>query len=307
LALGVFAWSIFERDFSYLKKPQFYQALVLAVAILLIPLASFLRFDGLTIYQKFFIAKYSYLESSQNDFWHYFAYFGLIPQTATLTLVPFFCSFWLLAKKKKDFTPKAVSALYLALFIALGVIVPLSFFKIKFPHYLLSAYPFMALFAAPSLFVAYKWLQRKVKFDFPVLIKRLSVTALCVFVALPIKTTGGRGKTDLNLVNIIKLDPQIKNKDVYFYGTYADDMIIFQMFKLYSGLDLRSLTGDDIAKVDLKKAYIIIPTPSLPLVIGKLNVTENDCYIRTLNRCVITDRSFSAFVLPDWVYPHEVY
>lgn len=307
LGVGILAWSLLEKDFSYLKSPYFYLAACLTILILMIPLLPSLRFDGQTVYQKFFAAKVGYLAPSGNDYWHYFAYFNLMVQTATLNLIPFFCTFWLIAKKKTGLSKNAVSILKLVLFVGLGIIIPLSFFKVKFPHYLLSAYPFLCIFSSPSLYVAYKWLTRKYPIDLPSTIKTLSMLAAFVFVALPIKTTGGRTKADLNLVNIIKLDSQIKNKDVYFYGGYSDDMIIFQTFKLNGGIDLRSLTGEEITKVDLKKSYIVILKNNLPLVFGQFKIEEKDCFISNGSRCVVTDPGSVSYTFPDAAYPQEIY
>ncbi len=307
LGLGILVWSLYERDFYYLKDPNFYYAAAFTVLLLMIPYLPALRFDGQTAYQKFFAAKVGYLAPSGNDYWHYFAYFALMLQTATLNLIPFFCTFWLIAKKRTGLSKDSVSLLRLVLFVGLGIIIPLSFFKVKFPHYLLSAYPFVCIFAAPSLYVAYKWLSRKYPFNLPAVVKGLSVAAAFAFVALPIKTTGGRNKANLNLINIIKLDSQIKNKNVYFYGVYEDDMAIFQSFKLFGGIDLRSITGDEISHIDLKKSYVFIVKDKLPVSIGKFKVEEKDCFFQTETRCVLTDPASVSYTFPDYSYPHEIY
>jgi hypothetical protein len=305
--LGLFLWSLFERNFFYLKQANFYKSLLLLVAILLIPFLPSLRFDGMSVYEKFYRHKVSYLASSGNDLEHYFAYFELILQTTTLTILPFFATFWLLLKKKTTLSADSISTLKLVFFVALGIIIPLSFFRIKFPHYLLPFYPFFSIFAAPPIYLLYRRLQKWYPFNFPVLVKRLTIVTLCVFIALPIKTTGARTKEEINLINLIKLDGDIKNKDVYFYGVYEDNMTIFQSFKFYGSLDLRSLIGDNIAKVDLRKSYILINNVKLPIIIGNFNVTSANCFMQNETLCVVTDPMTASFIFPDKVFPHEVY
>jgi 4-amino-4-deoxy-L-arabinose transferase-like glycosyltransferase len=305
-ALGVLIWSLAEKNFFYLKNKTFYMSLGFLALLLAIPFLPFLRFDGLSVYEKFYREKVSYLAPASQRMNH-FDYFNLILQTSTLTIIPFFTTFWFIAKKKTTLSQEGVSVLKLVLFVAISIIVPLSLFKVKFPHYLLPFYPFMSIFAAASVYLAYKRLQKAYAFDLPLLIKRLSVVTLCVFVALPIKTTGKRAKAEMNVVNVIKFDRDIKNKDVYFYGVYQDNMIIFQLFKFYGNIDLRSITGDDITRVDFKKSYVVINRAKLPLAFQNLSVTDADCFLKNENLCVVTDRASVSYDLPTLVFPHEVY
>jgi 4-amino-4-deoxy-L-arabinose transferase-like glycosyltransferase len=304
--LGVFLWSLWERNFYYFKMPRFYGALLVLFLLLLIPFLPVLRFDGVSVYEKFFREKVSYLAPARERM-NYFDYFNLILQTSTITIIPFFFTFWLLLKRKTTLSPLAISYLYLIVFTAAAIIIPLSFFKIKFPHYLLPFYPFFSMFAAPSVYFWYLKLQKRQPFDLPLLLKRLSTVAVCAFVALPIKTTGKRTKNEMNLVNLIKLDRDIKNKNVYFYGVYEDNMIIFQTFKFYGSIDLRSLKPEEAKSIDLKNSYVVINNKKLPIEIGSFMVTEQNCFLKTETLCVVTDPNFAAYDFPDRLFPHEVY
>src|SRR5258708_279454 len=177
----------------------------------------------------------------------------------------------------------------------------------KFPPYLFAFFPFFSNFAAPPIYLLYRKIQKWHPFDFSLFIKRLSIGVLCVFVALPIKTTGKRAKAEINLINLIKLDRNIKNKNVYFYGVYEDNMMIFQAFKFYGSIDLRSLTGDQITKIDLRKSYILINTVKLPIIIGNFNVTSASCLLGNDTICVVTDPMSVSFDFPERLFPHEVY
>jgi hypothetical protein len=109
------------------------------------------------------------------------------------------------------------------------------------------------------------------------------------------------------LVNLIKLDHNIKNKDVYFYGRYSDDMTIFQTFKFYGSIDLKSVRLDQLKDVDINKSYLIIKRRQLPMNYGGARFEASQCVVQNTLYCVITARDKVAFDIPEYLFPHEIY
>ncbi|MDZ4678708.1 MAG: glycosyltransferase family 39 protein [Oligoflexia bacterium] len=298
--LGVTLWTFLTRNWDYLKERHFYYALLLLMCILALPLLPIFSFNGLSAYTMFFLWKASYLASTKLN--HYFAYFIVVTQTSTLTFIPFLISIFTI-NKSSSLSEYGKSVLWLSFFIAISVIVPLSFFSVKFPHYLLPFYPFLSIVATLPLYKVFD----KAKVDLPKLFIYSSVIMLCVFAAIPIKTTGKRSKEVLNVVNMIKLDPDIKKKSVYFYGKYFEDMTIFQHFKFYGSIDLQPLRLIGLKDVDFSNAYIVINRRFLPLSFEGIFLTEENCIFVNPMYCVIGNRKSMRFNLPEYVYPHEIY
>jgi hypothetical protein len=138
--------------------------------------------------------------------------------------------------------------------------------------------------------------------------RRLSVALALFFVATPVKITGQRPKTALNIVNAVKLDAAIKDKDVAYIGRYEDDMSLLQTFKLYGSIDLALRDADWAARAPLGRTWLIIPMVKLPLsrATGPA-IGLSDCVFTTATICAATARQGLRFELPNDRFPHEVY
>ena len=141
----------------------------------------------------------------------------------------------------------------------------------------------------------------------PIWLQRLAIVAVFVLAVFPIQTSGGRTKEVLNIVNVVKLDPKIREKRVVFLGGYEDDMAIFQSFKWYGSIDLAQITGDQLGGFDFKNGYMIVKRSDLPLAVGDAVYDENACFLRNWQYCVLTDRAGIMLELPVRLHPHQVY
>lgn len=298
LPLGIFIWSLIAREARFLRDTHFYKALLLLGLLLAIPLLPALSFDGHSAYYQFFKWKTAYLEVAQSR-WRYFAYFEVLSKGAPLQIALFIYFFFNIKKTKQALGHKSFNLVLLNFVIAASVFIPLSFFKVKFPHYLLPFYPFFAIASASPLYRSWK--------VSAVTIQRLALAMIMIMVFLPIKTTGKRTKEVINIVNAIKIDKNIASKTVFFMGLYDDDMNIFQNFKFYGNIDLKPIQPVEIPFVAFENSYFVIPLKILPVKSGKIQWTIDDCLFQNHLYCVIADRNQIHYRLPDNKLPHEIY
>jgi 4-amino-4-deoxy-L-arabinose transferase-like glycosyltransferase len=290
------------REFAIYKNRHFFGGILFSLALLGLLFLPQLSFDGINVYSAFIKYKASYQDKAES-FSRYFAY-GEVIFTASFLTLPFF--FWSILRliQRKSATVLQRSTLTFALILSLCIVVPLSFFRVKFPHYMLSLYPFLALIAAESV----DSYLRNTSFNLARFVRTISMLAVCIFVFLPIKITGGRSKETLNLVNLVKLDSDIEKKDVYFYGTYYDGMDMFQSFKFYADIDLHDVKPGDEMSFDLKKAYVIVPKERWPAKISGRDIKQDsDCFAFNSVYCLVTDSNAVRFHLPNLKFPHEIY
>ena len=304
-------WVAWERNWRFIRTPWFPASLVLAGAVLGSLYLPSLRFDGQAYYDLFWAAKKGYGAPSTGGWGRHFAYIEVL-WTGAFLMIPFalaalppILSDASAGGNGRPWPPEARSALRFAFLIVLAVTVPLSFFAVKFPHYMLPVYPFIALLAASCLdrLIPEFWTAR-----LPRAMKTVAIGAAFLFVSTPMKTSGQRSKELLNLVNSIKLDSQIAGKEVAFVGSYDDDMSALQSFKLYGSIDLAFRDAAWAATADLSRTWLIIPLGRLPLprAIGD-PLTAGDCLFRNGVHCAITSRAGLSFNLPNDRYPHEIY
>ena len=303
IPLAIFIWSLMQKNFSYLKKPAFYGGVLLALALFSVFLLPVFHIDGRDPFTFFYYAKKGYAESASENFWRYFAYVEVLWTNAAPLFLLSLYAFWGVVGSWFELSSEERAKLRLCGMIALCVVIPLSFFGIKFPHYMLPAYPFMALVAAMPLS---QWL-KGVEDRLPVWLQRLAVAAVFVLACFPILTSGGRSKEVLNIVNVIKLDPAIREKRVVFLGGYEDDMAIFQSFKWYGSIDLAQIARDELVDLNLKQGYLVVKRADLPVIVNGEVHGDGDCFLRNWFYCVLTDRSAVTLELPTMEHPHQVY
>ena len=303
---AAFVWIAWEHRWNLLRT-RWFLASVAVVGLLLGSLyLPSLRFDGHAYYDLFWEAKRSYGAPSTGGWRRHFAYVQVL-WTGAFLMIPFALASLpaLFGGRDRLDDGKGRSELRLALLIVFSVAVPLSFFAVKYPHYMLPVYPFVALLAASCLerLIPPAWLS-----DFPTAVRTVAVATAFFFVSTPLKITGQRSKEALNLVNSIKLDSQIRSKDVVFVGRFKDDMSVLQAFKLYGSIDLSLRDPTWAAMADLSRTWLIIPFGRLPLsrAVG-VPLTERDCLFRNGVHCAITQREGLSFDLPTDRYPHEIY
>ena len=308
-ALAVFISATIERNWFFIKTPHFIGSLIIIALILGSLFLPELSFDGESYYSHFLKEKLSYTAGITSGWTWYFAYLDDI-KTATFLMIPFYLLaipslFAKSASQRLSFGLdfEARRLLRFVLVLCLSIIVPLSLFQIKFPHYLLPAYPEMSILAAVP--ISY-WLRRYSAF-LPTFIKRLSIAAICIFVMFPIKTTGQRDKEDINFANAIKLDTQLATKEVIFVGDYADDMIISQTYKFYGSIDLKHAAKSEVGAVDLAKTWLIIPVAELPLKLADRELKDSACVLRNERYCAVTEKSGLTLKIPTNKFPYELY
>jgi O-antigen ligase len=300
--LGMAIWSYWDKNHTFFKQRHFYGALFFLMCLLMLPLLPMFSFGSFNIYTMFLLWKSNYVTTF--DWSRVLAYFVVVLQTSTLTVIPYLLAPFLM-KHETDFLPKSLSILRFAFFISVSIIVPLSFFAVKFPHYLLPFYPFLSLVATYAVWKLYQ--TYRLPWSLTKICQVTAIGAVLIFVSLPIKTTGKRSKEVLNLVNLIKLDHDIAKKDVYFFGHYSDDMTIFQTFKFYGSIDLKSVNLDKLKDIDLSKAYLIVKHQKLPLNYKGAHFDESQCVAQNVLYCVIASRQNLLFDIPEYLFPHETY
>ncbi len=302
LPLGIFSWALTQKQYSFLKERHFYYSLVTMMTLFMVPLLPALQFDGLNMYTMFLMWKSSYLTTT---YWYrYLAYFVLVLQMASVPVLAAVLTPIILARTNfRGISENGLQIIKLCAFVSASIIVPLSFFIIKYPHYLLPFYPFFSLIAAYPLYL----LVTSYKIPLAKITQRLSLLFLCLFVALPIKTAGTRSKDLLNLVNIIKLDQNIKSKDVVFLGRYVNDMSIFQTFKFYGSIDLKPLWPYQLDTLEMDKTFLVLDRKKLPIKVKSAVYDFAQCLVYNDYYCVLTNPSKANFKMPLLKYPQELY
>jgi 4-amino-4-deoxy-L-arabinose transferase-like glycosyltransferase len=299
---GALLWIAWEKNFRCLLNRSMLAATLIGAAILSILFWPPFLFDGTNYYTLFYREKLAYATQFSPDFLSYFSFVRLLVSLATVPLLLIAVLAIQTWRKKIDWVtePRAASGARLFVCVTVATLVPLSFFRTKFPHYILPVYPYLALLSAFAVVPVFR---RK---NAATMIKHGAIAVSLGLLALPIKVTGKRSKDLLNLVNFIHLDSEIKTKEVYFRGDYWTDMGIYQHFKFYGDIDLRYADPNVIDQVDLRRAYLVAKVSHLPFKWRGTAVTLQDCLFVNSEFCAVTETK-PQFRLPDFLFPHEVY
>ena len=308
-APGIFLWLLWQKDFSLFRSKHFYYSFLLLFGLLLIPFLPALAFEGKSYYQAIIQYKAEFIEAKNPAWSHRFAYFVVLFFGATPTVALFIFNLPKLFKKgfeellgNKGETQ--ISGLKLAACLAISVVLPLSIFDTKYPHYMLPVYPLLSLVAALTIEKLVIRFQNTIA-DY---IKKIAIAVICFFVAFPVKLSGGRDKQVINVVDILKFDSKIKEKDIYYVGNYHSDMSIFQSFSFYGTLNVMGIEDEDVYEIDTNKSYLLVPVEKLPMRNRGLGlITERDCFLRNGEFCVVTNTQGLKIVLPDDDFPFETY
>lgn len=303
LPLGILLWSLWAKRFNFLASKYFWGGVVLLIGLLLAPLHPALHFGDTNVYMRFLGYTGWAVKNEGPGVVEYFAYFYLVLTQSPITVLPFIYGAYKVIGRKTSLSRGANDLLGLCFWVATAIIIPLSFFKVKFPHYLLPFFPPFAIVAAYPIYLLFL----KKPFNLPGLLIKVSIVAAFIMVIFPIKTTGKRSKDLLNLVNIVKLDSNISDKEFYFPGVREDDFRIFQTFKYHGNIDLRSITKEELAQIPLKNNYLVIRKDWLPFKHQSGLLTEDLCLFQNKMYCIFTDRQGLNFYFPQYLFPHEVY
>lgn len=298
--LGLLTWLALTKQFSPFRTKEMWGALALYIGILAIPLLPVLHFQGHDVYYRYYAEKAVYMDTAPVPDERFF-YFTSIVQKQVHVFVLFLISLFLFFKS----SGLNRRMLLLPLTVIFAVLIPFSFFSTKFAYYILPAYPFYSIFSAQAIDALY----RKRPFNWQRGMAGLSVLAMMVLLAFPIKTTGGRPKTHLNMINVVKFDPEIKTKPVYFLGGYDDDLAVFQEYKFYGGIDLIPRSGPTQIEEVIRqnKGYLVIAQEKLPLTTAERTLTQEDCALRNEAYCMVHFEGPIKLNLPLERWPHEVY
>jgi 4-amino-4-deoxy-L-arabinose transferase-like glycosyltransferase len=300
---AVFAWLLLNARWSFLKQSHFWGTVALTTALLALPFLPALHFMGENYYSLYYRMKHNYLELESGDP-EYLFYFGSLIKGQAHVFVLFLISLYLYVKGALFQDRESRRLLGLCLLLTLAVLIPFSFFKFKLAYYILPAFPFYALFSAQALYAL--WLKHS--WDWSKFLGRLSLAVMMIMLTFPIKTTGGRPKTNLNLINILKFDDGIRNKPVAFLGDYDTDMSIFQEYKFYGNIDLIPLDQEKMESfLDEGKGYAVFPLPRLPFKTSRHSYDRDRCFLYNDVYCVISLEPSSRFRLPVKQWPYEVY
>jgi 4-amino-4-deoxy-L-arabinose transferase-like glycosyltransferase len=306
--LAVLIWSYAEGEWYWLKTRHFLGALAVTTAILGLLFLPGLLFDGRSYYAVFYHAKIAYARSISSGWTWYFGYWDDLLKSTFLILPTLLLALPTIFVKNRQSVSFGLDShqrqqMRLMFWLALSIIIPLSCFQVKFPHYMLPAYPAIALIAAIP--VAY-WL-RAYQSSLPIVLKRVAIAVVCLFVMFPIKISGQRSKDEINFANMIKLDRHLQNKDVIFVGDYDDNMRISQTFKFYGSIDLKHATKEQIKSRDLANTWLVIPTETLPIERADAIIDKNSCVLINEKLCAVTDRKSLDFTIPADNFPSEIY
>lgn len=294
IPLGILIYSVVERDFHFLKNKQLVFSSLFLLFLLSILLWKPFHFEGRNYYSIFIEHKSGYFNGFHREMSGPLTYLMEFLKKAPIPLTLLFLS---IIGRKKSSDEKLI------LYLLLSLVIPLSVASVKFPHYMLPAYPLLALASSDYLS---DWINKHLdRIDYG--IKRTCILFLMVMVLFPIKVTGKRSKEVLNLVNISKLDAQIKRKKTYFVGTWETDMSIFQTFKFYGNIDLIPIEKTPGQCPDLIESQLVIPMNELPLNFCEYKLGFNDCLFKNVKYCLVTDRNTTQYQLPVNEFPHELY
>ncbi|MBP9675041.1 MAG: glycosyltransferase family 39 protein [Bacteriovoracaceae bacterium] len=296
-------WLVFKLDFSLFKNKHFYIALLFMGLLLSLFFLPALSFHGENYYSLFYRAKKSYLGIGSEQNSHFFDYFKMLAKLATIQILLAFITFGIILKpqNKKDMKEEH-SYLWLLAFLIFSIIIPFSFFKIKMGHYIFPLYPYLTLFSAYPLC---HWLANRINLQ--KWLFYLCLGSVCFFVAFPVKIGGGREKHFINIVNILKFDSHIKEKNIYFLGGYEDAMDLVQTFSFYGSLNIRYSSAEFWSTQHLGKNYLLVKAENLPLKTQDKNFSLSDCFILSGIFCVLTDSTSLKLTLPKNKLPQEIY
>lgn len=294
LPLGMFLNMIIYRDAHFLRSRHFISSFFLALFLLSILYWKPFLFEGRNYYSIFIDYKRSYLTGSPIPMGGVWTYLLEFTKKAPIPLALFIFGCF------KGNRSKEQNLLSCILF---SLVVPLSFASVKFPHYMIPAYPLLALIASEPLT---DWFKKNHNSICSAL-NTLGVLALIVMIFFPIKITGKRSKETLNLVNLMKFDTRLKEKKSYFLGTWETDMAIFQTMKFYGNIDLIPISKNDSSCPDFNNSQVIIPINELPLKFCEKSIVIQDCLAKNTKYCLITGRNTTQWELPTADFPHEIY
>lgn len=292
--LGILVYSIIFQDFRFFKNTNLIPGVLLTLFLISIFFWKPFLFDGKNYYLIFWESKRSYLAGSHGPMGGSLTYFIEFLKKSPIPVVFFVYS---LCKKNKSCEQKILICIFLSL------VVPLSLASVKFPHYMIPAYPILALTASEPLTNYFKNNQRSIQLG----LNGLSIVVLIIMVLLPIKITGKRSKETLNLVNLMKFDTRLKEKKTYFFGTWETDIAIFQTMKFYGNIDLIPIQSTIPECPDFDNSQVIIPIEKLPFELCNRNLQIKDCLIKNRKYCLLTNRKTTQWELPIDKFPQEIY
>lgn len=303
IILGVAGAIVFslllKRDSTPIRQRHFWGALGLLAALLALPFLPALQFDGHSIYYQFYVWKKAYFVPGGQSMAERLGYLRVL-LVADAILFPLILGTLLSKTKEESSSPLADIPQWASLFI----LIPLSLFKTKFPHYLLPAYPFLALWGAGA---ALRWF-RPILPKVELWTQRFCFAAVFILIALPIKISGSRPRDLLNLIDVIKFDSRISQKQVGFWGGWPEDMMSYQQFKFYGSIDpLPVMNESALGSLDLKNAYLIVKKSHLPLHYHGRLLDSGQCGFSSGTYCAITLADDLQFEFPDNALPHEVF
>jgi 4-amino-4-deoxy-L-arabinose transferase-like glycosyltransferase len=294
LPLGVFLYSLIYRDFDFLKNRNFLPAVFFLFFLLSVLFWKPFLFENRNYYSIFIEKKRSYMFGNHQGMGGVFTFLIELAIKATIPMWLLGLSLWKCEQSREQ---------KIILWVLIALVVPLSLASVKFPHYILPAYPLLAICSSTCLS---NWYQKHLS-SVSFYLKLVGVFALVVMVFFPIKITGKRSKETLNLVNALKLDPMATEKRFYFLGTWDTDMAIFQTFKFYGGIDLSPINKNEQTCPDFNADHLILPNKELPLPMCGRRLTLADCLLKNSQYCVISPRGSVQFELPDMKFPSEIY
>ena len=301
--LALILWSGLGGGISWMRNKEFVFSLGLLFALLWIPNIEALQFDGESFYWIFLQSKWNYLNVGASQESSYLFYWKDLVIKQPHIFLLFLSSILVLILKRKRFSWDQKKKILLCGIMVLSILGPLSMFSFKLSYYSLPALPFYALISSVGPY----YLLRNKDWNWSLGIFRLALATILIFVALPIKTTGARHKRVTNMVNQVKLLNGVKARPLYFLGYYDEDMSIFQEFKFYGGLDLRSARRRQLSRLDPDKVQLVVRIQDLPVQVGPKEVDESDCWIRNSQYCVYMPKDQILIELPEEKWPQEVY
>jgi 4-amino-4-deoxy-L-arabinose transferase-like glycosyltransferase len=294
LPLGLFLHTIIYKDLQFLRSRYFVLSFILSLFLLSILCWKPFYFEGRNYYSIFMDSKRSYLMGSTVPMGGVFTYLLEFLKKASIPL-----AFFVFGCFKRNRSNEQ----NLLICILVSLVVPLSLASVKFPHYMIPAYPILALIASEPLTDWFKKHQNSVCSA----LNTLSILTLMAMIFFPIKITGKRTKETLNLVNLMKFDTRLKEKKSFFLGTWETDMAIFQTMKFYGNIDLIPISKNESSCPDFDNSQIIIPINELPLTFCKKSIVIQDCLAKNTKYCLITGRNTTQWELPTVNFPHELY
>lgn len=307
LPFALLAWIVWDGQWRILKSKPFWGAVTVSIAGLLVFCLPWFQLDGMNPFVYFYKAKQGYLATGSRSWIYHFAYLEVLWTNGAPLLLLFLYSSR--AIFGRTVAQPLRSMIRLCFLVVICTVVPLSMFEVKFPHYMLPVYPFMALTCSWRIA---RWLERY-RERVPVVLSRIAIFAVFLLAFLPIQTSGGRSKETLNLVNVLKFDPSINfgsnthaPRRVLFMGTWNDDMAMFQSFKWWGNVNLETVTREELVKPEMSQNYVIVGVKNLPVSIAGRSRTEIDCLMINSLYCVIAPAG-AQFKMPDEKFPHQVY